>query len=93
MCRIDALAPRIDELRIMARVGKFDHKRMWRQLGTLGGGNHFIELCLDESQVAAINCHHNYANLEDHFGEQIWVPRKGAISAHGQTPTYAVRPG
>jgi tRNA-splicing ligase RtcB (3'-phosphate/5'-hydroxy nucleic acid ligase) len=170
--RVDALMPRFDALQIMARVGKFNHKRMWQQLGTLGGGNHFIELCLDESQgvwimlhsgsrnvgktvgeaavttarelarqnqthlpdrdlawldegsqefddyiaalrwcqdyaalnrdimlhlvkralehalgrkieaqVEAINCHHNYANLEEHFGEQIWVTRKGAVSA------------
>ncbi len=142
-----------------------------RQLGTLGGGNHFIELCLDESndvwimlhsgsrgignaigryfiqlakkdmgqqlghlpdkdlayftegaqyfedyveavhwaqdyamwnrreimrsivdalkdvlprfQVSkeAINCHHNYVALEQHFGEQVYLTRKGAISA------------
>jgi len=170
--RIDNLVPRFDDLRIMARVGKFDHKRMWNQLGTLGGGNHFIELCLDEDQrvwimlhsgsrnvgktvgeaavatarelarknevhlpdrdlawldqdtpqfdeyvtalawcqeyaalnrdimlhlvkralehalgrtiearVEAINCHHNYASLEEHFGDRIWVTRKGAVSA------------
>ena len=170
--RIDNLMPRFDELQIMARVGKFDHKRMGYQLGTLGGGNHFIEICLDESQdvwimlhsgsrnvgktvgevavatarelaqknevhlpnrdlawldqgtvefdeyvtalawcqdyaalnrdimlhlvkqalehalgreieaqTEAINCHHNYANREEHFGEQIWVTRKGAVSA------------
>lgn len=142
-----------------------------RQLGTLGGGNHFIELCLDENedvwvmlhsgsrgignvigeyfiQLAkkdmgqhiinlpdkdlayfsegaayyddyleavgwaqdyaqanrremmnlicealrkklpkfgitkeAINCHHNYVARESHFGESIWVTRKGAIRA------------
>lgn len=141
------------------------------QLGTLGGGNHFIELCLDESQnvwvmlhsgsrgignqigryyierakelcerwhiqlpdndlaylpkgdpvfdeyveaVAwaqeyamanrrrmlelvlaglrrhlpaftvteeAINCHHNYISQESHFGQNLWVTRKGAIRA------------
>ncbi|MBP7185583.1 MAG: RtcB family protein [Ruminococcus sp.] len=28
-----------------------------------------------------INCHHNYAALENHFGEDVWVHRKGAISA------------
>jgi len=142
-----------------------------RQIGTLGGGNHFIELCLDENQdvwvmlhsgsrgignaigryfielarkdmgqhivilpdkdlayfkegcqyfddyVAAvewgqdyalanrremmhlilkalqkklrkfgvtkeaINCHHNYVSREFHFGENVFVTRKGAISA------------
>jgi tRNA-splicing ligase RtcB len=29
----------------------------------------------------AINCHHNYANVEEHFGQQVWVTRKGAVSA------------
>jgi len=146
--------------------------RTWtRQLGTLGGGNHFIELCLDENQNVwvmlhsgsrgignvigryfitlarkdmerharqlpdrdlayfeegaeyfddyveavhwaqdyalfnrremmrlildalkrrlpsfaltkeAINCHHNYVSIEDHFGAQVYLTRKGAISA------------
>jgi tRNA-splicing ligase RtcB (3'-phosphate/5'-hydroxy nucleic acid ligase) len=170
--RMEALQRDYDGLRIMDRVGKFDHRRVWRQLGSLGGGNHFIELCLDESlavwvmlhsgsrnvgntigEVAittarklaerqqvhlpdrdlawlsqgtpefdeyvegltwaqdyaalnrdtmmhlvlralqrffpgeiaigesAVNCHHNYASLEQHFGEMLWVTRKGAVSA------------
>jgi tRNA-splicing ligase RtcB len=29
----------------------------------------------------AINCHHNYVALEEHFGAQVYVTRKGAISA------------
>lgn len=151
------------------------------QLGTLGGGNHFIELCLDETQhvwvmlhsgsrgignvigryfiaaaqkdmrrhqiklpdkdlayfsegsalfddyvesVAwaqdyallnrsqmmssvveamrtqlpaftvldeAINCHHNYVSQETHFGEQVFVTRKGAISA--QAGELGIIPG
>ena len=142
-----------------------------KQLGTLGGGNHFIELCLDENQDVwimlhsgsrglgnvigtyfielakkeaqhrfghvpdkdlsyfaegsasfddyveavewaqsyayenrremmrlileairpilpsfqmtkeAINCHHNYVSQENHFGENVFVTRKGAIRA------------
>ncbi len=142
-----------------------------RQLGTLGGGNHFIELCLDENNDVwvmlhsgsrgignvigeyfielakkdmgqhivnlpdkdlayfkegakhyddyleavnwaqdyaivnrremmalvcqslqkklpkfgitkeAINCHHNYVVQETHFGQNVWVTRKGAIRA------------
>jgi tRNA-splicing ligase RtcB len=43
------LAARFEKLGIMRRVGRYDHARVWAQLGTLGGGNHFIELCLDES--------------------------------------------
>ncbi|MDO4450263.1 MAG: RtcB family protein [Moraxella sp.] len=30
----------------------------------------------------AINCHHNYVNQETHFGEQVFITRKGAISAY-----------
>ncbi len=29
----------------------------------------------------AINCHHNYVQLEHHFGADVYVTRKGAISA------------
>jgi len=158
------------------------HKKIWslqkkpyqtwiRQIGTLGGGNHFIELCLDENDNVwimlhsgsrgvgnaigqyfislakkdmgqhllnlpdkdlayfsegtkyfddyiesvewaqdyamanrremmhlivnalrkklpkfgitkeAINCHHNYVSQEVHFGEKVYLTRKGAISA------------
>jgi len=151
------------------RVGK--NSDWTRQLGTLGGGNHFIEVCLDEAQrvwvmlhsgsrgignaigtyfielarkdaerhqlqlpdrdlayfkegaqhfddyvgavgwaqdyaranraemmdlvldalrrhlppfevtTEAVNCHHNYVARESHYGEQVWVTRKGAIRA------------
>ena len=29
----------------------------------------------------AINCHHNYVSIENHFGENVYVTRKGAIRA------------
>lgn len=29
----------------------------------------------------AVNCHHNYVAQEHHFGENVWVTRKGAIRA------------
>lgn len=28
-----------------------------------------------------INCHHNYAALENHYGKNVWVHRKGAVHA------------
>jgi tRNA-splicing ligase RtcB (3'-phosphate/5'-hydroxy nucleic acid ligase) len=168
----DELHDRYEDLRIMDRVGKFDHKRVWNQLGTLGGGNHFVELCLDEKDDVwimlhsgsrnvgktigetaigmaresaikhdrrlpdrdlawldegspqfdeyvqglrwaqdyaahnrnlmlhailkslrdeferdigtaehAVNCHHNYSSIEEHFDKQVWITRKGAVSA------------
>jgi tRNA-splicing ligase RtcB len=151
---------------VQKRIGK---RSDWRlQLGTLGGGNHFIEVCLDESQGVwvmlhsgsrgignaigsyfielakkdfqgnlpdrdlayfpegaqhfddyvdavgwaqdyartnraemlelvldamrrhlpsfetlqeAVNCHHNYVQRERHYGEEVWLTRKGAIRA------------
>ena len=30
---------------------------------------------------AAVNCHHNYVEREQHFGEEVWLTRKGAIRA------------
>jgi len=170
--RIADLERRYATLRIMHRIGNYEPARVWCQLGTLGGGNHFIELCLDEDDAvwvmlhsgsrnvgntigevaiatarriaerehrhlpdrnlawlsagtvefdeyvegltwaqeyaalnrdlmvdliagalrqffggelvvrdAAVNCHHNYASLEEHFGSTLWVTRKGAVSA------------
>lgn len=29
----------------------------------------------------AVNCHHNYAEKENHFGANVWVTRKGAVRA------------
>jgi tRNA-splicing ligase RtcB (3'-phosphate/5'-hydroxy nucleic acid ligase) len=29
----------------------------------------------------AVNCHHNYVTRENHFGNNVWVTRKGAVSA------------
>ena len=169
---IDKLHAGFDRLAIRARIGRLDEARVWRQVGSLGGGNHFIEVCLDENQNVwlmlhsgsrnvgksigecaiqmarqiaqkenrhlpdrdlawldqgspefdeyveglgwaqnyaainreimlalviaavskamkrelegveeAVNCHHNYASLEEHFGERLWITRKGAVSA------------
>jgi len=166
------LADQFSKLKILDVIRQYDTPRVFRQLGTLGGGNHFIELCLDESgavwvmlhsgsrnigktigetaismareiaerkerrlrdrdlawldegtiefemyieglrwaqdyaahnralmlhavlkalreefglEIAtfenAVQCHHNYASVEEHFGQQIWVTRKGAVSA------------
>ena len=31
--------------------------------------------------MEAVNCHHNYVQREVHFGEEVFVTRKGAVSA------------
>jgi len=179
------LSDRLDRITTRHRgIAKMQQKfeQTWIcQLGTLGGGNHFIELCLDEEQrlwvmlhsgsrgignaigryfIAAarkdmerhqihlpdqdlayfsegstlfddyveavewaqdyalanrremmrrvldamrahlppfktegeaINCHHNYVARETHFGERLFVTRKGAISA--QKDQLGIIPG
>jgi tRNA-splicing ligase RtcB len=34
-----------------------------------------------EASEEAVNCHHNYVERERHFGEDVWLTRKGAIRA------------
>ncbi len=41
--------------------------------------------------LLSVNCHHNYAEKELHFGEDIYVTRKGAVRA--QTSDYGIIPG
>ncbi|MBE9098020.1 RtcB family protein [Vacuolonema iberomarrocanum] len=38
-----------------------------------------------------VNCHHNYAEQEVHFGEEVYVTRKGAVRARQQD--YGIIPG
>ena len=49
----------------------------------------YTELSLEFSRD--INCHHNYASFENHYGKDVWVHRKGAVSA--QNGELAVIPG
>ncbi len=34
----------------------------------------------------AVNCHHNYVERERHYGEDVWLTRKGAIRARKGDP-------
>lgn len=34
-----------------------------------------------QTHLEAINCHHNYVQKETHFGNEVYVTRKGAVSA------------
>src|SRR6185295_13549556 len=38
-----------------------------------------------------VNCHHNYVALEEHYGEEVFVTRKGAINAN--RGVYGIIPG
>jgi tRNA-splicing ligase RtcB len=32
-------------------------------------------------EIKRINCHHNFTQIESHYGESVWITRKGAINA------------
>src|SRR3954462_13126549 len=62
----------------------------WAQDYARANREEMMELVLDamrrhlpafEVTGAAVNCHHNYVQRETHFGEQVWLTRKGAIRA------------
>jgi tRNA-splicing ligase RtcB len=62
----------------------------WAQDYARANRDEMMELVLDamrrhlpafEVTGAAVNCHHNYVERETHYGEQVWLTRKGAISA------------
>jgi tRNA-splicing ligase RtcB len=40
----------------------------------------------DVQRLEEINCHHNYTEVEEHFGERVWLSRKGAINAERGRP-------
>ncbi len=61
-------------------MGRF--KRILEQ--HLGGGKPF-------KPKLSVNCHHNYAEQESHFGEDVYVTRKGAVRA--RTEDYGIIPG
>jgi tRNA-splicing ligase RtcB len=62
----------------------------WAQDYAAANRAEMMELVLDalrrhlpafEVTGAAVNCHHNYVERETHYGEDVWLTRKGAIRA------------
>jgi tRNA-splicing ligase RtcB (3'-phosphate/5'-hydroxy nucleic acid ligase) len=51
--------------------------------------NKHLELTPEYSNL--INCHHNYAALENHYGKNVWVHRKGARRV--REGEYGIIPG
>jgi tRNA-splicing ligase RtcB len=44
-----------------------------------------------DAAVKAVNCHHNYVAKEEHYGEEVFVTRKGAVRA--RVGEYGIIPG
>lgn len=54
---------------IIEKYPKLDHRRCANHLGTLGTGNHFIEICLDEAQSVWIMLHSGSRGVGNAFGK------------------------
>lgn len=71
---------------------------LWAQDYALGNRSAMMDAILaelwavavDGAEVRRINCHHNFTQMENHHGRNVWVTRKGAIKAsvgdHGVIP-------
>ncbi len=67
--RYDALMGSFKDLALFTGLGHFNQERMTQQVGTLGGGNHFIEVCLDESSQVWVMLHSGSRNVGKTVGE------------------------
>lgn len=67
----------------------YNRKLMMEQLlDALGESGELPEFSLTQTMV---NCHHNYVARERHFGEDVFVTRKGAVRA--ERGDYGIIPG
>jgi len=59
---------RYDHLALKAKLGRADENRIGRQIGTLGGGNHFIEICLDLDNRVWVMLHSGSRGIGNQIG-------------------------
>lgn len=68
---------------------KYINDMLWAQDYAMANRTHMMDSALNTifkvigfgRQVDRINCHHNFAQKENHGGHEVWVTRKGAIRA------------
>lgn len=72
----------IRELRWAQRFALLNREEMMDRVAHQLG--RFLDAEVDE--LERINCHHNFTESEMHFGERVWVSRKGAILADAGRP-------
>jgi tRNA-splicing ligase RtcB len=79
--RYDGLMSGFHGLSLFSGLGHFDAQRMTQQVGTLGGGNHFIEVCLDESQQVWLMLHSGSRNVGKTIGEAAMEAAKRHVAS------------
>ncbi|MET9220784.1 RtcB family protein [Streptomyces sp. NPDC088197] len=68
----------------LAEAVRFRADRATKQMGTLGGGNHFVEVCLDESGAVWLMLHSGSRNIgkelaEFHIGQAQKLPHNQGL--------------
>ena len=83
---VTALQPGLNRIleghRKIANLQKKPYQTWVRQLGTLGGGNHFIELCLDESDDVWIMLHSGSRGIGNAIGRHFIALAKNDMRRH-----------
>lgn len=64
------------------KMGRELERRVYRQIGTLGGGNHFIELCLDENNDVWVMLHSGSRNPGNCIGRYFIELAKKDMERH-----------
>jgi tRNA-splicing ligase RtcB (3'-phosphate/5'-hydroxy nucleic acid ligase) len=77
--RLDRIVDKHPGVKRMQR--KFNETWL-RQIGSLGGGNHFIEICLDESQQVWVMLHSGSRGIGNVFGRYFIAAAKKDTSRH-----------
>lgn len=83
--RYDTLMCGFHGLSLFAGLGHFDQKRMTQQIGSLGSGNHYDEVCIDEAQRVWIMLHSGSRNVGKTVGEAAMDAAKRHVKSLGIT--------
>lgn len=67
------------------------HEMMLRILKDISHHMYGEERPASELTTFRVDCHHNYCSMENHFGSNVWVTRKGAVSA--KAGEFGIIPG
>lgn len=80
----DGLSDIVGKHPAISKMQKKSYQTWIRQLGTLGGGNHFIELCLDENQDVWIMLHSGSRGVGNAIGRYFINLAKRDMQNHMQ---------
>lgn len=82
-----------EDLTVYDELPRQTYDRIGKQVGTLGGGNHFVEICLDEHEQVWIMMHSGSRNIgkevaERHIGKAKGLMKQMYINLEDQDLAY-----